>query len=415
MSFSEDFNDTRLVCDKKIPKGHGETIYNHALKSILLAYNVDVDIHDTYSAEKSPEIFVYEGKQYLVMDHALSEYFNLLNALVSIEEAPDFILAILQRPLAEICRRHGHLKHYAFFIMRSFEVKPFVRLLSQSGSHSLQIFWQTMTILAHESAHCIPKDCKLGEHLYFGSRIFISMEVNRIIEETNSKLMSAIMGEEIDDEYLTQNDLFELLNSIDNHENNLQEAFLAKTNDETFVEEIVCDSFSAHAIKSHLCECIELQPDETNQDSVEGILLAAHNTFLNMRFHQYTEDIAKLIGMDTPEKINPLRLDGLVEFTIRGNLFAKNIFSIWNDLFSGSEATDTLSSFEKKIRHSTQNHTNKLFIPFNAFIEETLLNESFAQKIDDCLIEDGFELDLFEATPWKARKLFDGFWNVIVD
>jgi hypothetical protein len=381
-----------------------------------------VILHDTYSAKKSPELIRYNGSNFLVFDHALIEYFRVLNSLTRFPDKPDIVAAILQRPLAEACRNAGHLKHYAFFIKRAIEVKPLVRILEQAGPHSLDTYWQMLTVLSHEAGHAIPRSSEIGEHLWLQAKLDISMEVNRIIKRTNAMLASFLKNhetEEIASDYDigAMNDLQILLQSTS--KNGAYEldssAFLSKAQDDNFVEEIMCDSFAVNVLRIQLKRHTIPGNKVANMEVVEDNLLAAHKTFLNMRFHKYIEDICKLADIAHSEEIiDPLKQDGLVEFTIRGNFFASKIIQLWGDFLAQSEESGNLIAFEEKVRLLNKQHTDALFIPMNQLLEDTLLTPDFSNNLDQLLEEDGYEVGQFEIAPWKMLNVADAFWQVAV-
>lgn len=422
MNFSEYLNETRLIYREKIPTEHARLIYEHSVKFILDFLGVEVTLHDTYSAQKSPEMIQYNGVKLLVVDHALIDYFRILNSLVRFRDQPDLVAAILQRPLAEACRNAGHLKHYAFFIKRAIEIKPYVRVLEQAGPHSLDTFWQMLTVLAHEAAHAIPQGSELGENLWLQARLDISMEVNSLIEKTNDMLVSLLNdadGESNNRDQMidTMGDLQLLLQStgksgsagIDSS------VFLSKTQDNDFVEEIMCDSFAVTVIGMQL-ERYKNQEDKLlDAEVIAGNLLAAYKTFLNMRFNKYIDDICQLIDTDaSKEKIDPIKQNGLVEFTIRGNFFAKRIIQLWGTCLARMGELDDSMTFEQEVRFLNKQHTEALFMPMNQLLEDTLLTPDFSNSLNQLLEEDGYDLELFETAPWKAIDLIDAFWRIAV-
>lgn len=422
MHFSEYLSETRLIHREKVPIRHAQLIYDHAVKFIHDFLGVDVTLHDTYSAQKSPEMIQYNGSKFLVVDHALIEYFRVLNSLARFPDKPDIVAAALQRPLAEACRNAGHLKHYAFFIKRAIEIKPLVKILEQAGPHSLDTYWQMLTVLAHEAGHAIPQSSELGENLWLQAKLDISMEVNRIIEKTNAMLASLLENLEAeqtgsDYDVGAMNDLQMLLQSTgQNGVSGIDSSvFLSKAQDDKFVEEIMCDSFAVNIIQIQLERYATPDNAFSNMEVVEDNLLAAYKTFLNMRFHKYIEDICKLVDSTQSEEIiDPLKQDGLVEFTIRGNFFASKIIQLWGNCLAQSEESGNSVAFEEKVRLFNKRHTDALFIPMNQLLEDTLLTPDFSKNLDQLLEEDGYEVGQFETAPWKILNVADAFWQVAV-
>lgn len=422
MHFSEYLAETRLIHREKIPARHARLIYEHSVKFIHDFIGIDVTLHDTYSAQKSPEMIQYNGTKFLVIDHALIEYFRVLNSLARFPYKPDMVAATLQRPLAEACRNAGHLKYYAFFIKRAIEIKPFVNVLEQTGPHSLDIFWQMLTVLAHEAAHAIPQGSEFGENLWLQAKLDISMEVNRIVEETSAMLASALEGIEAehtgcDEDAGAKSDLQMLLQSTGQNSGSGIDSsvFLSKAKDDDFIEEIMCDSFAVNIIQMQL-ERYDT-PDNTSGDMevVADNLLAAYKTFLNMRFHKYIEDICQFAdSAESEEKIDPLKQNGLVEFTIRGNFFAKKIIQLWGNCLAHSGESGVSIAFEERIWLFNKQHTEALFMPMNQLLEDTLLTPDFSKNLDHLLEEDGYEVELFETAPWKILDLADAFWRIAV-
>jgi hypothetical protein len=409
MSFEQHFDETRLILKDKIPIGHAEQIYRHTIKHVMDSQGIELTIVDTYSAKKSSELITYDNKTYLVIDHALLEHFNLLNSLRNVSDT-GLVCAMLNRTLGEICRSLSHLKHYAFSTQRAIEVKPYFRALSQSGPHSLSIFWQSFTTIAHEAAHAIPQDSQLREDLYLEAKLDTSYQINLIILEANRKLGNALESSTHDDIEANE-DLQLLLDSIDNDKGAISSVFLAKIGDEAFIEEIVCDRFASHVLAAHLK--VNLGNDnELNFDTVSQVLLSAHATFLNMRLNNYLIDMARTIGEAIPEKVNPIKQNGLVEFTIRGNLFANRLVEVWSEIFSEAGQKLPNIDFKSRIQNQNKEHTDALFVPANALLDITLLSPSFTNELNSLLIGDGYDIDIFESTPWKAIDLIDVFWKI---
>jgi hypothetical protein len=422
MYFSEYLAETRLIHRAKVPTKHAQLIYDHAMKFMHDFLGVDVKLYDTYSAQKSPEMIQYKGTKFLVIDHALIEYFRVLNSLARFPEKPDMVAAALQRPLAEACRNAGHLKHYAFFIKRAIEIKPLVKVLEQAGPHSLDTYWQMLTVLAHEAGHAIPKGSEFGKNLWLQAKLDISIEVNRIIEKSNAMLASLL--EDIDVEQTSSNDDVGVTNDLkmllqSTNQNGASgidsSVFLSKAQDDKFVEEIMCDSFAVGIIQTQLERYGN--PDSTSSDIevVADNLLATYKTFLNMRFHKYIEDICKLAdSAQSEEIIDPLKQNGLVEFTIRGNFFASKIIQLWSDWLAQIEESGDSVAFEDKLRLFNRQHTEALFMPMNQLLEDTLLAPEFSTNLDQLLEEDGYDVVLFETAPWKVLNTADAFWHVTV-
>ena len=64
------------------------------LGAFLRKISFDAEIVDAYSAEKKCECMIHNGRVFIVLDHALSEHFNLMNLIFHGEESnPGWLIA----------------------------------------------------------------------------------------------------------------------------------------------------------------------------------------------------------------------------------------------------------------------------------------------------------------------------------
>ena len=394
MSFKQHLFKTRLILEEKIPHTQPNSWEAEVINEVLKRHNITVHQIDTYSSKKSPELIIFEKNKYIVLDHALIEFFQLLNYLVENACPGDIVILTLQRALAEAFRNAGHLHYYAFFTRRAMDVKEAVNGLNFPKSHDSD-YWPWLIILAHESAHAIPQESQLGEVLSREASTTISLEVTKLIQKLNDLTGDILNGKKSP---ISSVKIFEWIESIGISSQELIDAFLSKTNDSQFVSEIVCDNFANKILQNCLF-------GRDSQRALEAIT-SAHRTFLNMRFAQYIEDIAYLATQSIPEKINPLRLGGLVEFTIRGNLFA-------NELHAALHSMPQTSSSGNTILEISEKHTNLLYEPFNEFIDTILFSENFPEMMTQSLIEDGYKLEDFDSAPFQIRRELDDMWRTL--
>lgn len=407
----------RLVLESKVPHGHAAKIFDRTIRNLMRWLGVEVVIVDTYSASKSCELAHYNGVDYLVFDHALLDFFHLLNTVGSIEMKPDIAMAMLHRSLCEACRDASLLREYAFFAIRSHAINPFVRNLLNTPSAHASTYWQSIVILGHEAAHALPPTHELTKQFDGLVTLRISQESTQIVSRINSKFLIFLDNLESEDpveETEQLADELNLLKVVDDNNESISMTFMEKSNDPRFKAEIKCDFFSVYCMESYLKEYLEKNEISSFEEFLTEALLNAHRTFLNMRFHEYMKGVASLKGRIGAEEINPLKLDTLVEFIIRGNLFTDEIIRVFEDLSRQVKLESDVEVFRKTVLRSSSDHTNRLFVPLSTLLEETLLNPKFGSIRDKQLAEDGYDSSAFDSEPWSVVKRVDALWETIV-
>ena len=287
----------------------------------------------------------------------------------------------------------GRLREYAFFIRRALEAKPFVRIVQSGGRHSWDNYWQDVFILGHELGHALPPDGALYQLLRFVAQNNISMAVGESIELTTVALTAALDGLE---DKRTQTDFFDvdldalaasvLQGGVDVAAVEARLRDYAAT--ERFIEEVSCDAFGFVVIRVAVSARVEAEDAELRAGFVESVLLAAYRTFLNMRFSAYAAEVVKMRAEADAGPINPLLLDALIEFSLRGRLAARSVAGVYAQMGGSTHAAD----FDRELEASGRVHVERVFKPFNDLLERTVFNHDFLAALDGLLEEDGFSL-----------------------
>ena len=415
--FRELLAATRNIEPSKVPAGHSLRICEHILGDFIRKMGITARFVDTYSAERRSVCVAYLGATYIVIDHSVSELFTILNYAFA-AEAPDdgFTAGLLQRTLAEACRSAGlgRLREYAFFIRRALEAKPFVRIVQSGGRHSWDNYWQDVFILGHELGHALPPDGGLYEHLRFVAQNNISLAVDESIDLTTSALIAALDGAEGG---RAQADFFDV--DLDALAASVLQggvdvaAVEARLRDyvatERFIEEVACDAFGFAVIRVVLSARGEAEDAELRADFVESVLLAAYRTFLNTRFSAYAAEVVKMRAEAAVGPINPLLLDTLIEFSLRGRLAARSVVGVYAQMGGSAPAAD----FDRELGASSRVHVERVFKPFNDLLERTVFNRDFLAALDGRLEEDGFSPQEFEENPFVTLRKVEAFWRLV--
>lgn len=420
MTFEERINAIRLTVPSKSDFESNKRIFDEVLGLLMTGLGIEAELIATYSAEKMPRLESFNGRKYLVADEALNETFLYLNSLSKIEGNPDITIAALQRALAEACRKKGNIRLYAFFISRALEVKNVFSSLLRGGQSRHDRFWQTIIPMAHEAAHAIPVETELGECILLETQIEISKQTNGIIQRTSIELVKALNtideGADLIDEPL-QSKWTQLLAALESPEEVIQKSFLGKIRSPGFKNEIYCDFFSCSVLTDYIKQYLAKPKPTISANEIQTIFESAYAAFLNMRFLSYVDHLCENIDQQhlTDDYLIPWEIDGLVEFSIRGNLVRDKLISSSKEVFSSAGLEYDNQMLQSQLKDLADRHTESLFVPLNTFFENYLFTRRFQDDVDSSFRQLGYDTEdkAWKKSP-KLRKWADGLWKKMV-
>ena len=381
----------------------GAPFFAWAVAPLLREHGLSCELVEIYSAQRRTELVRIENRGILVFDHALPELFNLLNRLLDLD-TPFLVAAALQRPLAEALREAQSFPLYAFFLRRSFEAAPLLRVVVAGQSRGDEVTWQNQIILLHEAAHHLPLTAPLMELSRQAARLQASNLANDLIIGMTGQF-NAMLDDEAGEGNVSQavQAWQTARQSLDTSDDAISSTYEMLANDPRFLEELACDFFAIAIVAKRL------HAAGRTGEMVVDALVAGSKTFLKMRLVQYLHDMAHdWKNHQGPKQIDPVRLRLLVEMTFRGNAVTRQLL----DTAEGF-GLDIHEAVKKAFGDLQARYHSVVLNIVNEMLERTLLNPAFHDGLDAQLTADGFEPALLAEDPLAFIDMADALWQVL--
>jgi hypothetical protein len=397
----------RLVKRGKFKSAITRQIFDQHIKPIMRSLGIECSLYQTYSSQNETEHVEINNDRFLVMDQALLELLNTIDAAGRLPTESSIITDSLLRPMAEAFRDAGQLMLYGVFVCRALEAKSRVKKLTVYGKGTHEEVWQNLVVMLHEAGHGLNPDHELALALRNEVILTASGDLTKRAAYTNDALRTLLEhgSESIPASPLTDPLLSKHVEDPLFCQEEIDQTTRRLMRRGEYFDELLCDSFSLAFLEKYFLSEEEIKI--TNHDA-EFVLSTAYKAFLGLRgVHYIKSSVSSSFRARGPAEANR---DLAVFASLRANRTARRIIEIASIRFDKSK----VGRIEAEFGRAMAVHTKRICESTDSLIGEAKKIRSNKKAAERVLAEKEIDIKTIRKDPLNAVLKLDELWQQLV-